>query len=818
MNIEEFHNLLVASKYDQEETEFLIEGFTNGFSIGYEGPADVKITSPNLKFREVGNDIILWNKVMKEVKEKRYAGPFSKIPFDNYIQSPIGLVPKDGGKDTRLIFHLSYPRGHNSTSVNANTPEELCTVKYPDFNEAVQICIKEGKNCKIAKSDMKSVFRNLGIKADHWKYLVMKAKSPVDGKIYYFVDKCLPFGASISCSHFQRFSITIKHIVQWRTKKSLVNYMDDFFFAHILKLLCNSQVNEFLRVCDSIKFPVSLEKTYWATTQLSFLGLLIDTVSQCVCIPVDKVQKAVNLIRLILENKSKKVTLNQLQKVCGFLNFLGRCVVPGRAFTRRLYAYIANDKLKPHHHIRVNTEMRQDLEMWLTFLNHPTIFCRPFLDFSHVLVATEIDMFSDTSGKIGMGAICKSSWMYQLWSPEFIERNKPSIEYLELYAVTAAVLTWIHQFKNRRIILFCDNKSVVDMINFTTTSCKNCMVLVRIIVLKGLLENVRIFARHVEGTKNVFADSLSRNKIKLFKDLCVKAMCQNRLTKNQRWYLIHYGPLKKYGSHNNYSLYIVGQRSVCRVSDVESSRSSQSSKISVEYVSNVLERLKNKQIRETTSENYLSVWRNLNRFIINLNYKEKLSWEEKTALFGAYLVDGGVQSSTLKSYFSAIKHILKMDGYCWNENKVLLSSSVKGCRLENDTVKIRLPIQKSLLEMLLFEIERFYGDNNQQPYLELLYKTMFLMGYYGMLRVGELTFSPHTLKARNVHIGNNKDKIMIVLYTSTRKPGGFMQSCVFPCIVKFLVHLLQYLKDTINIIPQTTTKYVVLYENWVTQI
>ena len=45
-----------------------------------------------------------------------------------------------------------------------------------------------------------------------------------------------------------------------------------------------------------------------------------------------------------------------------------------------------------------------------------------------------------------------------------------------------------------------------------------------------------------------------------------------------------------------------------------------------------------------------------------------------------------------------------------------------------------------------------------------------------------------------------------------------MQNCVFPCIVKFLVHLLQYLKDTINIIPQTTTKYVVLYENWVTQI
>ena len=149
---------------------------------------------------------------MKEVKENRYAGPFEEIPFDHYIQSPIGLVPKDGGKDTRLIFHLSYPRG-KGTSVNANTPSEDCSVKYPDFNEAIQICLREGKLCHIAKSDMKSAFRNLGIRKQDWKFLIMKAVSPIDGKTYYFVDKCLPFGASISCSHFQRFSNAIRHIL-----------------------------------------------------------------------------------------------------------------------------------------------------------------------------------------------------------------------------------------------------------------------------------------------------------------------------------------------------------------------------------------------------------------------------------------------------------------------------------------------------------------------------------------------------------------------------------------------------------------------------
>ena len=55
----------------------------------------------------VGNETEMWNKIMKDVSAKRVAGPFDKIPFTNFIQSPIGLVPKAGNK-TRLIFHLSF--------------------------------------------------------------------------------------------------------------------------------------------------------------------------------------------------------------------------------------------------------------------------------------------------------------------------------------------------------------------------------------------------------------------------------------------------------------------------------------------------------------------------------------------------------------------------------------------------------------------------------------------------------------------------------------------------------------------------------------
>ena len=99
VHVDVLESLLVESGYNNDKTKFLIDGFRNGFSIGYDGDQCVKQTAPNLKLY-VGSETELWNKVMKEVKLKRYAGPFEQVPFEHYIQSPIGLVPKDNGTKT----------------------------------------------------------------------------------------------------------------------------------------------------------------------------------------------------------------------------------------------------------------------------------------------------------------------------------------------------------------------------------------------------------------------------------------------------------------------------------------------------------------------------------------------------------------------------------------------------------------------------------------------------------------------------------------------------------------------------------------------
>ena len=508
VDVDTLEDLLTNLHYPKDKTKFLTHSFRNGFDLGYRGDPKVKLKSPNLKIT-VGSKIILWNKVMKEVQLKRYAGPFSEPPFEHFIQSPIGLVPKDGNK-TRLIFHLSYPRG-SGKSVNENTPEHLCSVKYKDFDEAVKLCARLGKNCSAGKSDMTSAFRHLCIRKRDWKYLVMKAQNPSDGKFYYFVDKCLPFGSAISCAHFQAFSDAVAFVVSCLTQEDNVNYLDDFFFAALYKAMCDSYIEVFLKVCEQINFPVSLEKTFWGATTIIFLGLLIDTELQLVCIPEEKVNRALEMIKFFLSRR--KVTLKQLQKLCGFLNFLCKSVVPGRVFTRRLYAF-GSGLTKPNHHLNVNSEMRMDLRMWEQFLSHPSAYSRPFFDFSKELNSEEIDMFTDASRnpRLGCGGFNKDSWFMAQWDLEFMNQYNPSINYLELYAVAVAVLNWIHRYPNKRVTLFCDNLSVVHMINNTASNCKNCMLLLRIIVLKGLIHNVHIRAKHVVGVSNNLADFLSRMK------------------------------------------------------------------------------------------------------------------------------------------------------------------------------------------------------------------------------------------------------------------------------------------------------------------
>ena len=245
------------------------------------------------------------------------------------------------------------------------------------------------------------------------------------------------------------------YLVNSVTLEDVLNYLDDYFFVALLEAWCNGQVQTFLDICKEINFPVALEKTVWGTTILTFLGLLIDTERQVICIPYEKVEKALQQIEIFLTKKNKSVTVLQVQKLCGLLNVLCKCVIPGRVFTMRLYAMTAGKTLKQYHHVRESEENRMDLQVWQKFLKHPEVFCRPFLDVTKELDSIDTDMYSDASRSLsrGFGAYCGKEWCFGKWSEAFTDGRKelPSIEYLELFGVTVAVLKWIKKTIETRL-------------------------------------------------------------------------------------------------------------------------------------------------------------------------------------------------------------------------------------------------------------------------------------------------------------------------------------------------------------------------------
>ena len=412
-------DLLHKTNYDRNEMEFLIDGFSNGFDLRYQGPTDRRDKSDNIPFTPgVGNESELYNKVMKEVKLGQFLGPWLEedIPFKFFVQSPIRLVPTGEG-ETRLIFHLSYCFKNGNESINSWIPKDKCSVKYKDIDHTIHNCLRYLKkrkesqngtfnfNCLFfRKTDLQSAFRILGIKKRCWNLLLLKGKNPVTGQFEYFTDKCLPFGSSISCAHFQRLSHALKHIVEVleRAYNAITKYLDDFLFIHYIRSVCNKILRRFIHICKEINFPVAEDKTELASPILIFLGIILNGRSFTLMVPEDKRLSALHLLQRFID--SKKVTVRDIQVLTGTLNFLNRPIAPGRVFTRRMYSKIESkitkkdgSQLKTYHHVNVDREFKNDCRVWASFLNNQSAVNKTFTDLDTETNAAEIGFFTDSN-------------------------------------------------------------------------------------------------------------------------------------------------------------------------------------------------------------------------------------------------------------------------------------------------------------------------------------------------------------------------------------------------------------------------------------
>ena len=479
----------------------LIKGFSEGFKINYQGPR-ITSTAPNLGSAYENPDVVD-DKLRKEIALGRIAGPFDSPPLANLRISPLGVIPKKTPGEFRMIHHLSYPKG---ASINDSIPPEFSSVKYASVDDAISLIQRQGKGCAMAKTDVRNAFRIVPVHPSDYPLLGFQWK----GKWYY--DKTLPMGCSSSCQIFEDLSTAM----EWAAKNKLqipniIHILDDFLIIDKSLDTCGAKLHRFLQFCQELGVPMAEEKTVGPAHVLTFAGIELDCLKHEARLPREKVDKCREAILQLLSRK--KVTLKELQSLIGLLNFACSIIKPGRVFLRRLIN-LTIGVIRPTYFIRLTLEVKKDLRIWQQFLtsfNCQSMFLEEVWTSSGALC-----FYTDAAQSCGFGTIFGTHWTYGRWPDKWKQQD---ISVLELYPIVLGVHLWAARLKNKRVLFYSDNESVVHVINKQTSKHKGLLALVRQLVLICLSQNIYFRARHVPGRHNVLADSLSRLQVERFLSL-----------------------------------------------------------------------------------------------------------------------------------------------------------------------------------------------------------------------------------------------------------------------------------------------------------
>ena len=241
----------------------------------------------------------------------------------------------------------------------------------------------------------------------------------------------------------------------------------------------------------------------------SIPGIELDTVSWELRLPHEKLRRTQTLVAAW--RKKKACTKRELMSLIGVLQHACRVVRSGRSFLRRMINLSTVVK-EPHHHIRLNLGFRSDLEWWATFLpcwNGVGIIGQNTRSTPRLVVT------SDASGTWGCGAFtCSGDWFQLSWGNAW---KSVHITVKELLPVFIACAVWGRAVRGSTVRCRTDNAAVVSIINTGRSKDELAMHLVRCLAFFTAHFQPVLWAEHLPGVQNEAADSLSRNRLSLFR-------------------------------------------------------------------------------------------------------------------------------------------------------------------------------------------------------------------------------------------------------------------------------------------------------------
>ena len=201
-------------------------------------------------------------------------------------------------------------------------------------------------------------------------------------------------------------------------------------------------------ICEELGVPLAPGKKEGPSTRITYLGIVIDTVSGQLSLPADKLQRIRRTVDQWLHRKD--CLRRELESLVGTLQHAATVIYPGRSFLRRLL-----DRTKgcwrPNHIIHLNREFKADLYWWKNFAAswNGVAFFPP-------TPADLVEFASDASGSWGCGAWHNTQWWQFRW-PARVQRD---IAYKEMFAVVVSAALWGREWSRKQVRAHCDNEAV----------------------------------------------------------------------------------------------------------------------------------------------------------------------------------------------------------------------------------------------------------------------------------------------------------------------------------------------------------------------
>ncbi|CAC5425548.1 unnamed protein product [Mytilus coruscus] len=421
----------------------------------------------------------------------------------------------EGG--VRLIHDCSRPAGR---AVN-DFAGEISKQKFQTIEDAIKLVTP---NCYMSKVDLKAAYRSVKISEASQKVAGFRRIFP-NGKEYTLFDRKLPFGSKLAPNIFHRLSQAVRRMMS-RRGFTTVAYLDDFFICEKTKSRCREGMNLLITLLRALGFSISYSKVVDPCQQLTFLGVEIDSSKMEVRLPSKKLAE----LKADLADFSKRAhaTKKQLQSLAGKLNWASAVVRGGRVFLRRIINSITRLK-RDWHKTNLKGDIADDILWWHNFMS-------TFNGKSLILDRLPLISVATDACRSGAGGFYENDWFYVNWGKDFPFASNLHINELE------AAKRWASAWRNKRVIIFCDNAATVNCLNKCTSKNSVLMSYLRELFWLSAKYNFHIKTLHIARKENILADTISR--------LHVRSMCESFM----RFYLpcpLYVHDLKSHMSGNS---------------------------------------------------------------------------------------------------------------------------------------------------------------------------------------------------------------------------------------------------------------------------